>query len=67
MTWSTDLTARCTLLILLMVCPPRRTTIRKKNCRSTVFIAFLAEWHLFFAEREVLVYRGFRQEDLGAA
>src|SRR6266566_4924074 len=40
MIWCTNLMARCTSLILLTVCPPRRTTIRKRSCRSTVSIAF---------------------------
>src|SRR6266478_456927 len=39
MIWCTNLMARCTSLILLTVCPPRRTTIRKRSCRSTVSIA----------------------------
>jgi hypothetical protein len=41
MIWCTNLMARCTSLILPTACPPRRTTIRKRSCRSTVSIASL--------------------------
>ena len=41
MIWCTNRMARCTSLIPLTVCPPSRTTIRKRNCRSMVSIAFL--------------------------